>query len=35
MVVASLVVLLAFGLLDMAVAAEERHIRAFFRARKH
>jgi hypothetical protein len=27
-------VLLAFGLLDLAVATEERHIRAFFRFRK-
>lgn len=34
MVVASVVVILAFGLLDLAVATEERHIRAFFR-RKH
>jgi hypothetical protein len=35
MFVASLtVVLLAFGLLDLAVATEERHIRDFFRPRK-
>jgi hypothetical protein len=32
--VASFVVVLAFGLLDFAVASEERHIRAFFRDRK-
>ncbi len=28
------VVVLAFALLDLAVATEERHIRAFFRIRK-